>query len=80
MVGSFRFAALYVLTITSLTVAADPTVTKWELPAKSVVPCVRWADAKGTEAWVLDGDGGVLLKVTTATGKVAKGRLREGDR
>jgi hypothetical protein len=63
---------LSLLLLAPFAVAADPVVTKWDVPTKSILPCARWADDKGEHAYLLDGDGGVLLKVVTATGKVAE--------
>lgn len=63
---------LCLLLVASVGLAADPVVTKWDVPAKSIVPCARWADDKGDHAYLLDGDSGVLLKVATATGKVVE--------
>jgi hypothetical protein len=50
--------------------AADPTVTKLDIDAKSILPCARWADDKGKEAYILDGDKGLLYKVSVPDGKV----------
>jgi len=52
--------------------AADPTVTKLDIEAKSILPCARWADDKGKEVYLLDGDKGVLYKVSVPDGKVTK--------
>jgi hypothetical protein len=52
--------------------AADPTVTKLDVPAKSILPCARWTDEKGDHVYLLDGDNGALLKVAVATGKVTE--------
>jgi hypothetical protein len=50
--------------------AADPTVTRIDLESKSILPCARWADEKGKEAYLLDGDKGLLYKVAIPDGKV----------
>lgn len=56
--------------LTAVAGAAEPTLTKFDLKSKSILPCARWADDKGTEVYLLDADEGLLLKVAVATGKV----------
>jgi DNA-binding beta-propeller fold protein YncE len=50
--------------------AADPVVTKFDVEAKGIVPCARWADEKGAEVLLLDGEKGTLLKMSVPAGKV----------
>lgn len=52
--------------------AADPVVTKFDLESKTILPCARWADEKGTEALLLDGEQGLLYKVAVPSGKVVE--------
>jgi len=50
--------------------AAEPKVTKIDVESKNILPCARWADDKGTKAYLLDGTAGALLEVEVSTGKV----------
>jgi hypothetical protein len=52
--------------------AADPVVTKFDVEAKGILPCARWADEKGAEVLLLDGENGTLLKVSVPAGKVVE--------
>ncbi len=50
----------------------DITVTSLNLDVKTVLPCLLWADAKGSAFLVLDGGSGLLRRVSTADFTVVK--------
>jgi hypothetical protein len=50
----------------------DVTFTSLKLDVKNVLPCLVWADAKGSAFLVLDGGTGVLRRVSTADFTVVK--------
>lgn len=50
----------------------DLTVTQWTLPLQGVLPCLLWADAKGTAFFTLRGDNGLVQRISFPDGKLVK--------
>ena len=56
----------------------DAKVRTLKLPAKGILECMIWADAAGSAFLALDGDAGVLRRISFPDGKVVKQKQLDG--